>query len=97
MTATTDRTNAPSGEVVRKAAVAAFEALPALLLAAALLMPALAAFAGRTATPPAPAPAAAPATELGREIADQGNRALIQIRTETRESLRQNITLPKLS
>jgi hypothetical protein len=87
-------------EAIRKAAAATFEALPALLLAAALLMPALAAFAGRLAERAAEdaTPAAAPVvTETGRAIADQGNRALIEIRDESRESLRQNLTLPKLS
>ena len=85
-----------AAESVRKAAAAAFEALPAILLAGALLMPALAAFAGRTAIP----------TDLDRQaievrtgvsIADQGNEALIRIREESREALRQNVTLPKLS
>jgi hypothetical protein len=91
MTAT--RHNDPA-ESVRKAAAAAFEAIPALLLAAALLMPALAAFASRAADADAPA---TPAQEVGRAIADQGNRALIEIREDAREALRQDITLPKLS
>lgn len=84
-------------ESVRRAAAAAFEALPAILLAAALLMPALAAFAGRTAERAVPAEAPAPASDVGHEIADQGNRALIEIRDDLRQGLRQNIALPKLS
>jgi hypothetical protein len=92
------RNEASASESIRKAVAAAFEALPAILLAGALLMPALAAFAGRSAERAAPpADAAAPAAELGREIADQGNRALIEIREESREALRQNLSLPKLS
>jgi hypothetical protein len=81
-------------ESLRKAAAAAWEALPAILLAAALLMPALAAIAGRSAERAAPV---APSAEVGRAIADQGNRALVEIRSEARESLRQNLSLPKLS
>ncbi len=70
--------------------------LPALLLAHALLMPALAALATRSADADAP-PQASPAQDIGHEIAEQGNRALVEIRQEARESLRQNVTLPKLS
>jgi hypothetical protein len=81
-------------ESVRKAAAAAFEALPAVLLAAALLMPALAAIAGRTTERAEPV---APAAEVGRAIADQGNRALAEIREQARESLRPSLAQPKLS
>lgn len=81
-------------ESVRKAAAAAFEALPAILLAVALLMPALAAFAGRSAQR---AVEPAPATEVGRDIAEQGNRALIEIRRESRELLRGSLAPPQLS
>lgn len=83
-----------ASETARRAAAAAFEALPAVLLAAALLMPALAAIAGRTAERPAPA---SPAAQIAPVIADQGNRALAEIREQARESLRQNLALPKLS
>ena len=86
----------PTRESVRKAAAAAFEALPALLLAAALLMPALAAFAGRMAEREAEKQPA-PVTEVGRVIADQGNRALVEIREESRAALREALVLPKLS
>jgi hypothetical protein len=92
---TVTRRNA-TAESVRKAAAAAFEALPALLLAAALLMPAVAAVATRAADADTP-PQAAPAQDVGREIAEQGNRALVEIREEAREALRQNVALPKLS
>ena len=57
-------------------------------------MPALAAIAGRAAERAEPA---TPASEVGRAIADQGNRALVEIRSDARESLRQNLSLPKLS
>lgn len=83
-----------TAESVRKAAAAAWEALPAILLAAALLMPALAAIADRDA---AGAKSATPATETGRAIAEQGNRALAEIRQEARKSLQQNLAPPKLS
>ena len=84
------------GETARKAAVAAYEALPAILLAAALLAPAIAAFAARTAVPP-DLDRKAVEVRTGQTIAEQGNRALIQIREESREALRQSVTLPKLS
>lgn len=81
-----------AAESVRKAAAATFEALPAILLAAALLMPALASFsAPRGGEPPVPA-----VTGLGLVIAAQGNQALIDILAESRESLRRDITLPTL-
>ena len=76
---------------LRQIAAAAYEALPAILLAAALLMPALTVLAQ-----PAREAAAPPQAELGRAIADQGNRALLQIRAESRGSLRQSVGLPKL-
>ena len=81
-------------ESLRKAAAAVFEALPALLLAGALLMPALAALAAKTV---GQQPDPAPGVELGQVIAAQGNRALADIRAEQRESLRQSLTLPQLS
>jgi len=80
-------------ESLRKAAAAVFEALPALLLAGALLMPALAALAAKTAGQAAPAPG----VELGQVIAAQGNKALVDIRAEQREALRQSLALPRLS
>jgi len=97
MTATTRTT---PGETARKAAVAAYEALPAILLAAALLMPALAALAVKNSLPAnfeQQAVEARTGLSTPDAIADQGNRALIQIREESRASLRQNLTLPKLS
>jgi len=94
MTATTPRT---PGQTARKAAVAAYEALPAILLAAALLMPALAAFAARTALPGDFERKAVEArTGLSIGIAEQGNQALADIRAETRETARLNLVLPKL-
>jgi hypothetical protein len=81
-------------EKVHKAVAAAFEALPAVLLAAALLMPALAAFAAKDAeskTRPQP-----DVVELSQAIAAQGNQALADIRAEARESARETLTLPKL-
>jgi hypothetical protein len=82
-----------SSHTLRNAAAAAFEALPAVLLAGALLMPALAALAAKTAErQPAPTPAA----ELGQAIASQGNQALLDIRAEQLQTLRENLTLPKL-
>jgi hypothetical protein len=80
---------------IRKAAAAAFEALPAILLAGALLMPALTAFAGTDAA--RAAPPATPAEEASRAIAEQGNRALVEIREESRASLPAALELPKLS
>jgi hypothetical protein len=82
------RTHEPR-EAVRKAAAAAFEALPALLLAAALLMPAIAALATDEANPEVP-------VQLGQVIAAQGNEALATIRADARESARASIVLPKL-
>lgn len=78
---------------IRKTAVAAYEALPAILLAAALLMPALAALAGPAGENSREAAAPAQA-EIGQAIAEQGNRALAQIRAESRESLRKSLALP---
>ena len=99
MMATHERLN-PSAhetrEAVRKAAAAAYEALPAILLAAALLAPALAAFAVKSAVP-ADLDRKALEVRTGQSIAEQGNEALVRIREESRETLRQNITLPKLS
>jgi len=95
MMASHERLEAQSTETresLRKAAAAAFEALPALLLAGALLMPALAALAAKTAERQAP-----PGVELGQVIASQGNQALVEIRDEQREALRQSLALPKLS
>ena len=102
MMATHERLEARSSEIethesresVRKAAAALFEALPAILLAGALLMPALAALAAKsagqqTASPP-------PGVELGQVIAAQGNQALADIRAEQRATLRESLTLPKL-
>jgi len=81
----------------RKAATAAYEALPVLLLAAALLMPALAAIAQRAAlSPDFERKAIEARTGLSVSIAEQGNQALRQIRTDSKESLRQAIGLPKL-
>jgi hypothetical protein len=100
MSAPTIRQVTPTAETLRKAAAATLEALPALLLAAALLMPALVAFAGRTAERAAEpaAPVTAPVvTETGHAIAEQGNRALVEIREDARESLRETLALPKLS
>ena len=77
------------GETARKAAVAAYEALPAILLAAALLMPALAALATKAAERET-------RVELGQAIAAQGNQALVDIRAETRTAARANLVLPKL-
>ncbi|MGQ0586855.1 MAG: hypothetical protein ACT4PK_06600 [Gammaproteobacteria bacterium] len=76
-------------ESVRKAAVAAYEALPAILLAAALLMPALAALATKAAERETQ-------VELGQAISVQGNQALADIRAETRVAAIANLTLPKL-
>ena len=94
MMATHERLDAhETRESVRKAAASVYEALPALLLAAALMMPALAALAAKSAErQTAPTPGA----ELGRVIAAQGNQALLDIRAEQREALRQNLSLPKL-
>jgi hypothetical protein len=86
------QTREETRESLRKAAAAAFEALPALLLAGALLMPALAALAAKTA-----GQQPAPGVELGQVIASQGNRALADIRADQREVLRQSLALPKLS
>ena len=85
-------TQTSTRETVRKAAVAAYEALPAILLAAALMMPALAAFADRSADQ-----VAADRAALGQAIAAQGNRALVQIRAEARASVRQNLALPTIT
>jgi hypothetical protein len=84
------------GETARKAAVAAYEALPAILLAAALLAPAIAALAARQALP-ADFERQAIEARTGASIANQGNGALIEIREESRASLRQHLNLPKLS
>jgi len=84
------------GETARKAAVAAYEALPAILLAAALLMPALAALAAKTSVP-ADLERQAIQVRTGQTIAEQGNRALVDIREESRAALRQHLKLPKLS
>lgn len=78
-------------ESVRKVAAAAFEALPAILLAGALLMPALAALAAKTAER-----RTQPGAELGQVIATQGNQALADIRAEQGAALRQGLALPKL-
>jgi hypothetical protein len=98
MMATHERLEAQSRqetrESLRKAAAAAFEALPALLLAGALLMPALAALAAKTAGQQS---APAPVVDVGRVIAAQGDQALVDIRAEQREALRRSLTLPKLS
>ncbi len=83
-------------DAVSKAAAAAYEALPAILLAAALLAPALAAFAVKSAVPE-DLDRKAVEVRTGQSIAEQGNAALIRIREESREALRQNIALPKLS
>jgi hypothetical protein len=90
------RTQSPveARESLRKAAAAAFEALPAILLAGALLMPALAALAAKTANQQL---AIAPGAEVSQVIAAQGNQALADIRAEQRESLRRSLALPKLS
>ena len=106
MMATHERLNTSAHqarEAVGKAAAAAYEALPAILLAAALLMPALAAFAVKSAVPgnfdrqAIEARTGLSVAEPADAIADQGNRALVQIREESRTSLRQNLQLPKLS
>jgi hypothetical protein len=65
------------GLTLKRAAAGLYEALPAILLAAALLAPAFAALAGDE-TPPRRDP------QIGLAIADQGNRALIQIRAGLR-------------
>jgi hypothetical protein len=80
---------------IRKAAAAAFEALPAILLAGALLMPALAALASTSAE--RAAPAATLVEEARRAIAEQGNRAVVEIREESRAKLPAALELPKLS
>lgn len=85
--------SAGTGDAVRKAAAATFEALPALLLAAALLMPALAAFAAPDAERE---PHRQPNVDLSRVIAMQGNQALADIRADARESVRNSLTLPQL-
>jgi hypothetical protein len=96
MTAATRQTKPSAREIARKAATAAFEALPALLLAAALLAPAVAAFAVKSAAPAELEPQALEVrTELS--IPEQGNRALIEIRLDAREALRRDVTLPELS
>lgn len=82
-------TQTPIARTARKAAVAAYEALPAILLAAALLMPAIAALATQEAEQQT-------RVELGQAIAAQGNQALAAIRADARESARANIVLPKL-
>ena len=66
-------------------------------LAAALLAPAVAAIAQRSALAQDFERKAVEArTGLSISIAEQGNAALRQIRADSRESLRQTITLPKL-
>jgi hypothetical protein len=80
---------------IRKAAVAAYEALPAILLAAALLMPALAAFAVPDVVP-ADLDRTAVSVRTGLAIAGQGDRALLQIRAESRQSLKTRLALPAL-
>jgi hypothetical protein len=81
-------------ESAHKAVAAAFEALPAILLAGALLMPALAALAAKTAER---ANAERPVNvELGQVIAAQGNQALVDLRAEVRASAVANLTLPQL-
>jgi hypothetical protein len=100
MMATHDRLNpcAPeTRDAASNAAVAAYEALPALLLAAALLMPALAAIAQHSAlAADFESKALEARTGLSFSIAEQGNAALRQIRADSKESLRQAITLPEL-
>jgi hypothetical protein len=72
-TTTANPRPAPS---LKRAAVGLFEALPAILLAAALLAPAFAALADDTPRPHD--------ESLGLIIADQGNRALLAIRADAR-------------
>jgi hypothetical protein len=84
-----------TGETVRRAAAAAFEALPAILLAAALLMPALAAIAAKSAEQQKVTELPV-AVEVSQLIAAQGNQALVDIRAEARESMLANLTLPTL-
>ena len=93
----TTATQTTFGQTARKAAVAAYEALPAILLAAALLAPAVAAIAQRSAlSQDFERKAIEARTGLSVSIAEQGNAALRQIRADSKESLRQSITLPKL-
>jgi hypothetical protein len=97
MMATHERLDArtpPARESVHKAVAAAFEALPAILLAGALLMPALAALAAKTAERES---AERPVNvELGQAIAAQGNQALVDLRAEVRASAIASLTLPQL-
>lgn len=67
--------------LLRRTLAALVEALPALLLAVALLGPALAALAGPTPERPAD-------LSPGLAIAQQGNRALLAIRDDAREASR---------
>ncbi len=90
-------TQTPFGPTARKAAVAAYEAIPAVLLAAALLMPAIAAIAQRTTlSDDFERKTVEARTGLSLSIAAQGNQALADIRVESKESLRQTLTLPQL-
>jgi hypothetical protein len=73
-------------ESARKVAAAVFEALPAVLLAAALLMPALAALAVKDADDET---RREPDVALSQAIAVQGNQALADIRAEARVSARE--------
>jgi hypothetical protein len=84
-------------QTARKAATATYEALPAILLAAALLLPALAAIAQHAALSPDFERRAVEArTGLSLSIAAQGNQAIAQIKADSKASLRETITLPKL-
>ena len=87
-------------ESVRKAAAAAYEALPAILLAAALLMPAVAAIAQRAALSEDFERQAVEArtgiSAASLSIAAQGNEALVAIRAEALETARAGIVLPEL-
>ena len=93
----TTATHTRFSQTARKAATATYEALPAILLAAALLMPALAAISQHAAlSPDFERKAVEARTGLSLSIAEQGNQAIAQIRADSKQSLRQTITLPKL-
>ncbi len=93
----TTATRTSFNQTARKAAVAAYEALPAILLAATLLMPAVAAIAQHSAlSSDFERKAIEARTGLSLSIAEQGNQAIAQIKAESKASLRETITLPKL-
>lgn len=90
-------TQTPIAESTRKAAAAAYEALPAILLAVALLLPAIAALAEHSALPADFERQAVEArTGISLSIAVQGDEALAAIRADAHEMARASIVLPRL-